>query len=867
MQFLYIVAAGVLLIGQGERASAFYATHASHPLRNLAMSERRLTMQHDVHTVNSNDNIYAQLRGKIATALAASALIQGMPATAADYAPATAPPVLTPQTTKVAPRAVQPGVPEKWIYSKFLDQVEKDNVEKVTFSPDGKRAVGVDDDGDRFTVDIPNDPNLLSFLVQHKVEINVAPINANGGTGAEGAAALVLPEGDFDRLLQTFIIPGIVTSGIFLFPAYKLLFPTKEQRTARSKPKSRAPRGPGGLFGGGGARGPGGLDPEAFAKSKAKIDLSPVTNTNFADVAGCDSAKIELEEVVDFLKNPDRYTDLGAKIPRGCLLNGPPGTGKTLLARAVAGEAGVPFISVSGSEFVQVFVGVGAARVRDMYRQARENAPCIVFIDEIDAVGRQRGSGSSNDEREQTLNQLLVEMDGFDGNSGVITIAATNRVDILDEALVRAGRFDRKIEVGLPDNKGRVDILKVHARNKPLSPDVDLEQVARRTPGLSGASLKNLLNEAAIHASRSDKETIEWDDVDWAIDRVTVGLEKPNKEAMVQDLELVAFHEAGHAIVGGLLPEYDTVTKISIVPRVSGAGGLTFFSPLEDRVDNVVTRHYLESQLAVAWGGRVAEELVFGPSKVTTGASGDLQQIFRIARAMVCQLGMSRLPPLAYDFEGQGDGDVDWNLSVWLKERVNSEILRLASNGYYLAKKVLMENEDLLWALARRLVQDDQVSQEEFHFMLYEYNAKVQPYSLYGDTKLDEMPYQNDPDNIADDLFDSIPKFSELMPKASELTDPVALAKLPELRRKYQEDEKAALERMRRPNPLMNEDWGKSKMEIVAEAKKAKLEEERKQKLLKVLEDFEEEDKVRKQIKMTAAKREEMVAAFIDSAI
>ena len=808
----------------------------------------------------------------LATMLAASALLDGRAALAADYAPASAPPALTTQAVKTAPRAVQPGVPEKWIYSKFLDNVEKDNVEKVTFSPDGKRAVGVDDDGDRFTVDIPNDPNLLSFLVQHKVEINVAPINANGGTGPDGASAVVVPEGEFDRLLQTFIVPGLVTTGIFLYPAYKVMFPTKEERDARSKPKAR-PRGPGGLFGGGppgrggGARGPGGLDPEAFAKSKAKIDLSPVTNTNFADVAGCDSAKIELEEVVDFLKNPDRYTELGAKIPRGCLLNGPPGTGKTLLARAVAGEAGVPFISVSGSEFVQVFVGVGAARVRDMYRQARENAPCIVFIDEIDAVGRQRGSGSSNDEREQTLNQLLVEMDGFDGNSGVITIAATNRVDILDEALVRAGRFDRKIEVALPDSGGRLDILKVHARNKPLSPDVDLEQVARRTPGLSGASLKNLLNEAAIHASRTSKEIIEWDDVDWAIDRVTVGLEKPNKEALVQDLELVAFHEAGHAIVGGLLPEYDTVTKISIVPRVSGAGGLTFFSPLEDRVDNVVTRHYLESQIAVAWGGRVAEELVFGPSRVTTGASGDLQQIFRICRAMVCQLGMSRLPPLAYDFEGQGDGDVDWNLSVWLKERVNSEILRLASNGYYTAKKVLMENEDLLWALARRLVQDDQVTQEEFHFMLYEYNAKVQPYGLYGDTKVDEMPYQNDPDNVADDLFDSIPKFSELMPKAEELTDPEAVAKLPALRQRYQEDERAALERMRRPNPLMNEDWGKSKMEIVAEARKAKMDEERKQKLLRVLEEYQQEDNVKKQLKALKQTREEAVTLLFDTAV
>ena len=614
-------------------------------------------------------------------------------------------------------------------------------------------------------------------------------------------------------------------------------------------------------------RGPGGMDPESFAKSKAKIDLTPVTNTGFADVAGCDSAKLELEEVVDFLKSPDKYSEMGAKIPKGCLLNGPPGTGKTLLARAVAGEAGVPFISVSGSEFVQVFVGVGAARVRDMFKTARENAPCIVFIDEIDAIGRARSAGGGNDEREQTLNQMLVEMDGFDSNGGVIVIAATNRADILDPALVRAGRFDRKIEVTLPDARGRLEVLKVHARNKPLSPDVDLDQVAKRTPGLAGASLKNLLNEAAIHAARAEKEVIDWDDVDWAIDRVTVGMEKTNKDALVQDIELVAFHEAGHAIVGGLIPEYDTVTKISIVPRSSGAGGLTFFSPLEDRVDNVVTWHYLESQLAVAWGGRVAEELVFGPAKVTTGASGDLQQIFRIARSMVTQLGMSRLPPLNYDFEGQGDGDVDWQLSGWLKERINSEILRLASNGYYTAKKILMENEDLLWALARRLVQDDQVSQEEFHFMLYEYNAKVYPYALYGDTKVDEMPYQNDPESVADDLFAAIPKFSQLMPTASELKDPEAVAKLPELRKKYEEFEAAKLERMRRPNPLLEDNWGKSKMEIVADAVKAKAEMDRKQELLKILETYQSEEKVANALKAAQSSREDAVNKLLDAGL
>lgn len=848
---------------------AVQAVSGFNPPKYQCNSKNCLTM---TNSANLNQGLSKAIKSGLAGVIAAGSLIGN--SYAADYAPSSAPPQLAPQITKQAPRAAQAGVPEKWIYSKFLDEVEKDHVEKVTFAPDGKKAVGVNDDGDRFTVDIPNDPNLLSFLVQHKVEINVAPINANGGTGGAEAAALVLPDSEFDRLLQTFVLPGLFTSLIFLVPTFKLLFPSKEDIEKAKEPKAKTPpRGPG-LFGGGpprgpggGQRGPGGIDPEQFAKSKAKVDLTPVTNTNFADVAGCDSAKIELEEVVDFLKNPDKYTEMGAKIPKGCLLNGPPGTGKTLLARAVAGEAGVPFISVSGSEFVQVFVGVGAARVRDMYKQARENAPCIVFIDEIDAVGRQRGSGSSNDEREQTLNQLLVEMDGFDGNSGVITIAATNRLDILDEALVRAGRFDRKIEIGLPDFKGRFEVLKVHARNKPLAPDVDLEQVARRTPGLAGAALKNLMNEAAIHAARTEKEIIEWDDVDWAIDRVTVGMEKPNKDALVQDIELVAFHEAGHAIVGGLMPEYDTVTKISIVPRVSGAGGLTFFSPLEDRVDNVVTQHYLESQLAVAWGGRVAEELVFGPDKVTTGASGDLQQIFRIARAMVTELGMSRLPPLNYDFQSQGDGDVDWQLSGWLKERINSEILRFASNGYYTAKKILLENEELLWELARRLVQDDQVSQEEFHFMLYEYNAQMYPYQLYGDTKVDQMPYQNDVDAIAEDLFAAIPKFSEMMPGADELTDPAAIARLPELKKAYEKDEALNLEKMKRPNPLMNEDWGKSKMEIIAEAQKAKADEERKAKLLNMLEDYEKEAAIKNELKSVKAKRSTVMKEMMDAAV
>merc|ERR1711988_1175611 len=317
----------------------------------------------------------------------------------------------------------------------------------------------------------------------------------------------------------------------------------------------------GGMFGPpgpgrGGARGPGGMDAESFAKSKAKIDLSPVTNTDFSDVAGCDSAKIELEEVVDFLKAPQKYVDMGAKIPSGCLLTGPPGTGKTLLARAVAGEAGVPFISAAGSEFVQVFVGVGASRVRDIFDQAKKNAPCIIFIDEIDAVGRQRGGGMAggNDEREQTLNQMLTEMDGFDGNTGIIVMAATNRADVLDSALLRPGRFDRRVLVDLPDFKGRIAILKVHSKDKPFAPDVDVEAIARRTPGFSGASLQNVLNEAAISAARRGDPEIAWVDVDSAVDRILVGLEKKSGDLMSRQ-ELVAYHEAGHALVGALMPD------------------------------------------------------------------------------------------------------------------------------------------------------------------------------------------------------------------------------------------------------------------------------------------------------------------------
>merc|ERR1719149_163631 len=387
--------------------------------------------------------------------------------------------------------------------------------------------------------------------------------------------------------------------------------------------------------------GPGGV-----GKSQSKIQMEPQTGVTFLDVAGCDGAKLELTEVVDFLKEPAKYSALGAKIPRGAIMEGPPGTGKTLLARAVAGEAGVPFISASGSEFVEMFVGVGASRVRDIFGEAKKNAPCIIFIDEIDAVGRQRaggGSGGGNDEREQTLNQILTEMDGFEGNSGVIVLAATNRADVLDAALLRPGRFDRRVPVDLPDKDGRFEILKVHVRGKPLRDDVDLELVAKRTIGFSGASLANLMNEAAIVSARNDKTEIGYEEIDYAIDRATVGMVKETGTSFPNRQLLVAYHEAGHAITGALTPDYDMVTKVTILPRTNGAGGFPLFTPTEERLESgLYSMRYLKGQLVVALGGRVAEEIVFGKEEVTTGASGDLQQVRNIARRMVAQWGYSK---------------------------------------------------------------------------------------------------------------------------------------------------------------------------------------------------------------------------------
>lgn len=456
----------------------------------------------------------------------------------------------------------------------------------------------------------------------------------------------------------------------------------------------------------------------------------------FDDVAGVDQAKLELQEVVDFLKHPDKYTVLGAKIPKGCLLAGPPGSGKTLLARAVAGEAGVPFISCSASEFVEVFVGVGASRIRALFEKAKSEAPCIIFIDELDAVGRKRGTGmgGGNDEREQTINQLLTEMDGFTTNTGVIVLAATNRPDILDGALLRPGRFDRQVTVDRPDLQGRVKILQVHARNKTLGPDVDLEKIARRTPGFTGAELQNLLNEAAIMAARRGLKEISRDEVADALERIIAGPEKANMVVSEEKRWLVAVHEAGHAIVGALMPEYDSVEKISIIPR-GRAGGITYFTPDENRLESgLYSKRYLECQLAVALGGRAAEELVFGSQNVTTGAASDLSQVSRIAKMMVEQCGFSkRIGQLALtpgnqnSFLGDSMSRSAFEHSLETADIVDGEVRNLVDGAYERACTILRSNAALLDRVAKLLLEKETLDGDELQSLLLEVKSEVYP--------------------------------------------------------------------------------------------------------------------------------------------
>jgi cell division protease FtsH len=484
-----------------------------------------------------------------------------------------------------------------------------------------------------------------------------------------------------------------------------------------------------------------------FGKSKAKLYNDDKKKVRFRDVAGADEEKQELVEVVEFLKDPRKFAELGARIPKGVLLVGPPGTGKTLLARAVAGEAGVPFFSISGSDFVEMFVGVGASRVRDLFENAKKNAPCIIFIDEIDAVGRQRGAGlgGGHDEREQTLNQLLVEMDGFGANEGIIIIAATNRPDILDPALLRPGRFDRQITVGRPDVKGREAVLKVHARNKPLDESVNLKSIAARTPGFSGADLENLLNEAALVAARRNKKKIDMSDIDEATDRVIAGPAKKSRVISEKERKIVAFHEAGHTVIGLVLDEAETVHKVTIVPR-GQAGGYAVMLPKEDRF--FMTKPELLDKIVGLLGGRVAEEIVFG--EVSTGAHNDFQRATGIARRMVTEFGMSeKLGPLQF---GQSQGQVflgrdlhnEQNYSDAIAYEIDLEIQRIIKESYARAKQILMENRDKLDLIANTLLEVETLDAEQIkhlveHGVLPERNEKNNDVKVNIHTKKEDI--------------------------------------------------------------------------------------------------------------------------------
>ncbi|PZV18307.1 MAG: cell division protein FtsH [Pseudanabaena sp.] len=568
-------------------------------------------------------------------------------------------------------------------YTELLANVKENRVQKIDLESNGLAAEAVLKDGRKVRVDlIARDGNteLMKALRENNVDTAVR---------APQQPSLIW------QLASTFFLPMLLI--FILLMVFRRL--------------SNAPGGPGQTL--------------SFGKTKARFSPEAKTGIMFEDVAGIDTAKEELQEVVTFLKQPDRFTAVGAKIPKGVLLIGPPGTGKTLLAKAIAGEAGVPFFSLSGSEFVEMFVGVGASRVRDLFQKAKDNAPCIIFIDEIDAVGRQRGSGigGGNDEREQTLNQMLTEMDGFQGNTGVIVVAATNRPDVLDSALLRPGRFDRQITVDYPDYKGRQEILKVHARNKKLEENVSLESVARLTPGFAGADLANLLNEAAILAARRYKDAIGELEIADAIDRITIGLSmKPMLDSSKK--RLVAYHEVGHALVMTLLKNASLLDKITIVPRSGGIGG--FAKGVPDEEYGLESRSQILDTITMMLGGRAAEEVVFGEAEITTGASGDFQQVARLTRLMVTQFGMSDLGLGALESES-GEIFLGRNMmpqndySVKLGDRIDRQIRQIAQTCYDTAKSLIEENRDLCDRLVDILLDVETLDGEEFRKIVAEY--------------------------------------------------------------------------------------------------------------------------------------------------
>lgn len=565
-------------------------------------------------------------------------------------------------------------------YTGFIQQVQQKKVESVTITND-HGIKGKLKNGTEFNSYAPTDETLIKTLQDNGVEITAAP-----------------PEQPaWWMSLLGSAIPIIILVVLFFFIM---------QQTQ-----------------GGGGR------VMNFGKSRAKLMGEGNVKVSFKDVAGAEEAKQELEEVVEFLKDPGKFTTIGAKIPKGVLLAGPPGTGKTLLAKAVAGEAGVPFFTISGSDFVEMFVGVGASRVRDLFTQAKKNAPCIIFIDEIDAVGRQRGAGlgGGHDEREQTLNQLLVEMDGFGANEGIITIAATNRPDILDPALLRPGRFDRQVIVGRPDLRGREAILKVHARNKPLADDVDLKIIAKKTPGFTGADLSNLLNEAALLAARLNKKVITMAEVEEASEKVSMGPERRSHIVSDKDRKLTAYHESGHAIVAHLLPHADPVHKVTIIPR-GAAGGYTMMLPTEEQ--NYKTKSQLLADIRVALGGRIAEALIL--DEISTGASGDLQSVTNTARAMVTRWGMSdELGPIVFGeqqeqiFLGKNLGH-ECNYSEEIAAKIDSEIHRIVEEAYKDVTKLLSDNEKFLHDMANALLEEETIDAKAVD-NLYKYGTTKEP--------------------------------------------------------------------------------------------------------------------------------------------
>jgi cell division protease FtsH len=556
-------------------------------------------------------------------------------------------------------------------YSSFISDVKAGRIKSVTI--EGSTVRGTTIEGRSFRTESPNDPGLIGDLLANNVEIRAQEPQRR---------SLLM-----DILISWF--PMLLLIGVWIY------FMRQMQ--------------------GGGAGGRGAM---SFGKSKAKMMSEDQVKVTFADVAGCDEAKEEVSELVDFLRDPSKFQKLGGKIPRGVLMVGSPGTGKTLLAKAIAGEAKVPFFTISGSDFVEMFVGVGASRVRDMFDTAKKHAPCIIFIDEIDAVGRHRGAGlgGGHDEREQTLNQLLVEMDGFEGNEGVIVIAATNRPDVLDPALLRPGRFDRQVVVPAPDVRGREQILKVHMRKVPLSDDVRPALIARGTPGFSGADLANLVNEAALFAARSGKRTVDMSDFERAKDKIMMGAERKSMVMSEAEKKLTAYHEAGHAIVGRTVPEHDPVYKVSIIPR-GRALGVTMFLPEEDRYSHSKTR--LESQIASLFGGRIAEEIIFGADRVTTGASNDIERATMIARNMVTKWGLSdRLGPLTYSEE---EGEVflgrqvtqTKHMSDETAHAIDEEVRRVIDTAYDRARTILTDNLDKLHAMAAALIKYETIDEPQ----------------------------------------------------------------------------------------------------------------------------------------------------------